>query len=99
MGVVDDSGQLALACHEVVDTTDVDEARLVGARLFRNHQRTPEADGSAFRAVLRSAVVGGMTLNYVDYRAAVRIVTTAPSSGSVPIPRPPSWSTRPIVST
>lgn len=85
MGVGDDTGLaaagLALACHEVVDTTDVEQARLVGSRLFRNHQLTPETDQSAFRAVLRSTVVGGLTLSYVDYRAGVRIVTTAPSSG------------------
>lgn len=81
MGVVGDTEQLPLACHEVIDTTDVEEARVVGSQIFRYHQLTPEADHSAFRAVLRSTVVGGMTLNYVDYRAGVRIVTTEPSSG------------------
>ncbi|TXD00247.1 AraC family transcriptional regulator [Streptomyces sp. ISID311] len=49
--------------------------------MFRNHQLQPEADHSAFRAVLRSAAVGGMTLNYVDYRVGVRISTSEPSSG------------------
>ncbi|WP_163573595.1 AraC family transcriptional regulator [Fodinicola feengrottensis] len=85
MGVVEDSGPpvpaLSLACHEVIDTTDVEEARLVGSRIFRNHQLTPASDHSTFRAVLRSTTVGGMTLTYVDYRAGVRIVTTAPASG------------------
>lgn len=52
---------LALAGHQVIDTTDVEEARLVGSRIFRNHQLTPAADHCGFRAVLRSAVVGGMT--------------------------------------
>lgn len=82
MGVVDDVDRPApLACHEVIDTEDVEEARLVGSRLFRDHQLIPERDGSPFRARLRSTVVGGMTLNYVDYSAGVRIVTTEPSSG------------------
>lgn len=70
-----------LAYYEVIDTTDVEEARLVGSRIFRNHQLQPDADRSAFRAVLRSAVVGGLTLSYVDYRVGVRISTTVPSSG------------------
>ena len=76
-----DVGWPTLARHEVVDTTDVDEARLVGSRIFRDHQLLPETGDTAFRAVLRSTVVGGLTLNYADYRAAVRIVTTAPSNG------------------
>lgn len=80
MGVVDDLDR-PLACHEVVDTHDVDEARLVGSRLFRDHQLIPDKDGAPFRARLRSTVVGGMTLNYVDYSAGVRIVTTEQSSG------------------
>lgn len=70
-----------LAGHEVADTQDVEEARLVGNRLFRDHQLIPENDGSPFRARLRSTVVGGMTLSYVDYSAGVRIVTAEPSSG------------------
>ncbi len=68
-----------LTGHEVVDTTDVDEARLVGSRIFRAHQLLP--GGGDFRAVLRSTVVGGVSLCHVDYRAAVRIVTAAPSTG------------------
>ncbi|MFC0542693.1 AraC family transcriptional regulator [Kutzneria chonburiensis] len=70
-----------LAGHEVVDTTDVDEARLVGSRLFRDHQLLPDTRGVKFRAVLRSTVVGGLTLSHVDHRAGVRIVTAAPSNG------------------
>jgi AraC-like DNA-binding protein len=70
-----------LAGHEVVDTTDVDEARLVGSRLFRDHQLLPDTRGVKFRAVLRSTVVGGLMLSHVDYRAGVRIVTAAPSNG------------------
>lgn len=68
-----------LAGHEVVDTADVDEARLVGSRIFRDHQLLPGK--GEFRAVLRSTVVGGLTLNHVDYRAGVRIVTAAASNG------------------
>jgi AraC-like DNA-binding protein len=80
MGVVDDMDR-PLACHEVIDTQDIEEARVVGSQLFRDHLLIPEKDGSPFRARLRSTVVGGMTLNYVDYSAGVRIVTTEPSSG------------------
>ncbi|MCE7008878.1 hypothetical protein LWC34_39620 [Kibdelosporangium philippinense] len=69
-----------LANHQVIDTVDVDEARAVGSRVFRNHQLAPES-GNGFRAVLRSAAVGGMTLTYVDYRVGVRIAASEPSSG------------------
>src|SRR5262245_8059730 len=80
MGVVDDLDR-PLASYEVVDTHDVEEARVVGGRVFRDHQLIPQQDGTTFRALLRSTVVGGMTLTYVDYSAGVRIVTTQPSSG------------------
>ena len=70
-----------LAFHEVIDTEDVEEARLAGSRLFRDHQLIPEQHDSPFRARLRSTVVGGMTLSYVDYGVGVRIATTEPSSG------------------
>ncbi|MEV6240778.1 AraC family transcriptional regulator [Lentzea sp. NPDC051838] len=74
------SVEAPLAGHEVLDTTDVDEARAVAGRVFREHQLTTET-GQGFRTILRSTVVGGMSLSFVDYQAAVRIRTSAPSSG------------------
>jgi AraC-like DNA-binding protein len=68
-----------LAGHEVLDTTDVDQARLVTGRIIRDHRLLPEA--GVFRAVLRSVALGGISLNYVDYRAGVRIITTTASNG------------------
>lgn len=70
-----------LARHEVVDTSDVDLARIVGGQLFRDHQLIPGHDHAQFRARLRSATVGGTKLTYVDYTAAVRIATAVPSDG------------------
>lgn len=72
---------LPLASYEIVDTTDVEEARRVGSEVFRDHQLKPEPGDRGFRAVLRSAAVGGMTLSYVDYGAGVRIETTEPTTG------------------
>lgn len=74
------SVEAPLAAHEVLNTTDVDEARAVAGRIFREHQLTTETD-EGFRTILRSTVVGGMSLSFVDYQAAVRIRTSAPSSG------------------
>ena len=79
MGLVD--LDRPLAGHELVDTRDVEEARVVGSGVFRDHRLVPEPGGAPFRARLRSTVVGGMTLSYVDYSAGVRIVSAEPSSG------------------
>ncbi|MFJ6662211.1 AraC family transcriptional regulator [Streptomyces sp. NPDC091377] len=70
-----------LARYEIIATDDVEEARLAGSSVFRDHQLVPESATSPFRARLHSVTGKGMSLTYVDYGSSVRIVTSRPSTG------------------
>lgn len=66
--------------REVITTSDVEEACAAGGALFRAHVLTPAGRGAPFRATLRSARIGAVTLSRVQYGAGVRIAA-APTGG------------------
>lgn len=62
-----------LANHSLFRTADLDEAREAVARVFCPHRLALEDRDHGLRAVHNSARLGRVTLNYLDYGAAVHI--------------------------
>ncbi len=73
--IPDTVGQVVLAAHPLIRTCDLDDAREKVGRVFCPHQLTLSGPPGQCLDLRHNRVsMGGMSLHYIDYGAAVRIV-------------------------